>query len=199
MIPLVEGRLILKNASLRDGGGAWSTGMTLVVAGEVIAQRGADATLPALPGDWVIDCRSRAVIRGRRDDRSAWAYGLSAFNPRPSIAADEAGLTAEQRSVVLALGRAWALLSGMTSLDEGDERPVPSDRQDDRPLAEGDSASLCVLDAIPAGASSLVGDLERPVWVLVNGQVRVRERRLIGTDWAELVGEAARVLEPCLR
>ncbi len=67
---LMEGRLLLKNCSVLRSGGAVTRGNAVLIEGDTIRRVADDATLPALPGDWVVPCEGRLVMPGLVDCHS---------------------------------------------------------------------------------------------------------------------------------
>ncbi len=66
----MEGRLLLKNCSVLRPGGAVTRGNAVLIEGTQIQRVADDATIPALPGDWVVPCEGRLVMPGLVDCHS---------------------------------------------------------------------------------------------------------------------------------
>jgi 5-methylthioadenosine/S-adenosylhomocysteine deaminase len=62
----MEGRLLLKDCTLLDGGRLRSH-QAVVVEGPAVARVGPDADEPVRPGDWAVEARGRLLVPGRID------------------------------------------------------------------------------------------------------------------------------------
>ena len=74
----MEGRLVLKDCSLFRTDGRVRGGMAVVVVGATIVRVAADAEVPALPGDWVVNCAGRLVTPGLVDCSTRLVGGVLA-------------------------------------------------------------------------------------------------------------------------
>src|SRR4051812_37861726 len=63
----MEGRLLLKNCSVLGPGGQVTRSRAVLIEGSQISRVEPDASLPALPGDWVVACDGRVVMPGLVD------------------------------------------------------------------------------------------------------------------------------------
>ena len=84
----MEGRLLLKDCTLLDGGRLRSH-QAVVVEGPLVARVGPDASEPARPGDWAVDARGRLLVPGRIDAH-ALLPGLDSAARAPTPAEVEA-------------------------------------------------------------------------------------------------------------
>jgi cytosine/adenosine deaminase-related metal-dependent hydrolase len=99
----MEGRLLLKDCTLLDGGQLRSH-QAVVVEGPLVSRVAPDASEPVRPGDWAIDARGRLLLPGRIDAH-ALVPGLGDGRRAPTPAEVEA----------LSLGAiAAALRAGLT-------------------------------------------------------------------------------------
>jgi 5-methylthioadenosine/S-adenosylhomocysteine deaminase len=102
----MDGRLLFKDCALLEGE-RLVRGRAVGVKGAVITEVGADAQLPGLPGDWVVDARGRLLLPGRVD---AHARLTGPTAPRAWSTAEVEALAAS--------ALAQALRAGVTSVFE---------------------------------------------------------------------------------
>jgi 5-methylthioadenosine/S-adenosylhomocysteine deaminase len=103
----MDGRLLFKNCTLLEGD-RLERGRVVVVAGGRVAQVGADADTPALPGDWAVDARGRLLVPGRVDAHASLT--APAKGPTP--------WTTSEVEALAAASLARALRSGVTCVFE---------------------------------------------------------------------------------
>ena len=125
----MDGRLLLKDCSVFSPDGRIRAQRAVWVDAGKIVQVGADAELPALPGDWVIDCRGRLVAPGLIDCHTHLVGGqllpLSGARVLAGVPARfeqqqalESTLTPGEVEVLTAFAIARALRGGVTMLVE---------------------------------------------------------------------------------
>jgi cytosine/adenosine deaminase-related metal-dependent hydrolase len=114
----MEGRLLLKNCSVLGPEGRLSRAQAVVIEGPEIKTVAADATVVALPGDWVVACDGRLVMPGLVDCHAqllAPLEGKGAPTAAEAAAISAHGLALGLRSGVTTHADLLALPSGITA------------------------------------------------------------------------------------
>lgn len=187
----MEGRLLLKRATLVDGRGGVMADRAVTIDGGRVLSVGVDAEVPALPGDWVVPCDGRAVVPARTATVAQVLGPWAQLPAEPAVAEHclvEAVL-AGVGAVVPEPAHPWSAVVLEVGRRFGFE-PTPSE------LVAGAAAGVVVLELWPAPSQRGIWATEactqaRAAWTIVRGRVLVREGQLVGFDRAQAALAAA--------
>lgn len=189
----MEGRLLIKNCALVVDG-ALRHQQALVIEGSRITHIEPDARVPVLPGDWEVAAAGRLLTPGRMVESSRFSELRAGLTERSAITAVSAWVCAQH------------LLSGATRVNEAgadsgfDEvahrlglKTGPASPLE---LNVGATADLILNDVVVPSLPRLTQLLTgvAVAWVITDGQVRVRERKLVGVDLLALARDCAQAL-----
>ena len=184
----MEGRLVFKQAALVRSDGTCELDRAVIFDGAALLAQGPDADVPLLPGDWEVACGGRALVPCRVEQASQLALAHRALGDHRSVA---------RLCVLEALLRGAAAIvpdgAGALEVAIADEARALGLHDREAGLTDG---TAVVLDAWPV--AGLAADRRevllrhaRAAWVVVKGQVLVREGVLLGLELASAAQAAA--------
>lgn len=184
----VEGRLVFKQAALVRSDGTCELDRAVVFDGGALLSQGADAEVPLLPGDWEVACRGRALLPCRVEKASQLALGYRALGDARPVA---------RLCVLEAVLRGVGAIEpdGTSVLEVGIAEEARAIGLHDREAGLG-AGSAVVLDAwpvagLPAERREVLLRHARAAWVVIRGQVLVREGVLVGLELASAAQAAS--------